>query len=377
MDAPQGDRAAGRASPLAARDLPGGRGVRLGWRLCGALLRAGWQVRVFGQEHVPEKGPVILAGNHTGVFDGPLLFGTSPRPPHVLTKREVFVGPVGSVLRGVGQIPLDRWNIDVRALLAALRALAGDRVVGVYPEGERSDGHFARVRDGLAYYALRTGALVVPVSTFGVVRPGQSTSRPPRLRSRVEVVYGAPFTVQAPEPWGPYLPRRLVSEASEGVRLRLLDHLRHACELTGHPVPESAHRHRRGHEHGHGHEQGEGQGRTPASGGLPEPADAPGEPGGQKRERGGEQPVADGDEGDGQLRAPGEGDRRNAAREPGDQSGDGAEETGERARGPRPGGPPDVERGGEVEAGEEAERQAEGDVDRGDEQLHVVRRKHG
>lgn len=237
-----GDAArAGRAvSPVTVRDLPSGRGARLGRPLCRILLRLGWRVRVSGQEHVPTEGPVILAGNHTGVFDGPLLFGTSPRPVHVLTKREVFVGPVGPILRGVGQIPLDRWTVDVKAALAALRVLADGRVIGLYPEGERSDGNFLRIRDGIAYYALRTGAPVVPVSTFGVVRPGQSTSTPPWPRSRTEVVYGAPFTVEPSEPWGPYLPRRLVTEASQQVRRRLLDHLRHACELTGHPAPEGA-----------------------------------------------------------------------------------------------------------------------------------------
>lgn len=228
------------ASPVALRDLPTRSGAALGRPLCRVLLRMGWRVRVFGEKHVPTEGAVILAGNHTGVFDGPLMFGTSPRPVHVLTKREVFVGPVAPLLRGIGQIPLNRCIIDFPAILAALRVLLDDRVLGLYPEGERRGGDFSRLKYGAAYYALRTGAPIVPVACFGVVRPGRSTSRPPRFRSRVDVVYGPPFTVEAAEPWGPYLPRHLVIEASERIRPRLLDHLAYACELTGNPVPDSA-----------------------------------------------------------------------------------------------------------------------------------------
>lgn len=208
--------------------------------MCRFLLRLGWNVRAIGQHHVPESGPVILAGNHTGVFDGPLLFGTSPRPAHVVTKREVFVWPISRLLLGVGQIPINRLIVDFPAILTALRVLTDGRVLGLYPEGERGDGDFSQIRAGITYLALRTGAPVVPVANFGVVRPGQNTSMPPRLRSRVDVVYGPPFTVAPAQPWGPYLPRRLVAEASERVRVRLVDHLLHACEVTGNPVPGTA-----------------------------------------------------------------------------------------------------------------------------------------
>lgn len=209
--------------------------------MCEFLLRLGWSVHVFGRRHIPREGPVILASNHTGVFDGPLLYGTSARPTHVLTKREVFVGPIGRLLLRVGHIPINRLIIDFPAILSSLRILTHGRVLGLYPEGERGDGDFARIKDGAAYLALRTGAPIVPVACFGVVRPGQkSTSTPPRMGARVDVVYGEPFTVEATEPWGPYLPRRLVAETSGQVQQRLLAHLVHACELTGRPAPEGA-----------------------------------------------------------------------------------------------------------------------------------------
>lgn len=63
------------------------------------LARVVWSTRVLGTENVPTEGPVVLAANHTGVVDGPIVLGVAPRPLHVLVKEEMFVGPVGWVLR--------------------------------------------------------------------------------------------------------------------------------------------------------------------------------------------------------------------------------------------------------------------------------------
>jgi 1-acyl-sn-glycerol-3-phosphate acyltransferase len=54
---------------------------------------------------VPD-GPVLLAVNHTALVDGPLLYGLVPRPVAFLVKAEVFRGPLGTLLRHTGQIPV-------------------------------------------------------------------------------------------------------------------------------------------------------------------------------------------------------------------------------------------------------------------------------
>lgn len=221
--------------------LPASRGAARGRVACGTLLRTAWQVRVHGSEHVPVDGPVIVAGNHTGFLDGPLLYGTCPRPVHALTKEEMFVGPLRPLLLSVGQIPICRTAVDRAALRDCLGVLADGRLLGVYPEGTRGEGDFSAIKGGLAWLALRTGAPVVPLASFGVRQPerGVSTALPP-LRSRIDAVYGPAFHVEASEPWGPYLPRRVVARASERVQHRLLAHLAYACELTSNPVPASA-----------------------------------------------------------------------------------------------------------------------------------------
>jgi len=177
--------------------LPTARGAAGGRRLCRVLVRSAWQVRVTGAELVPADGPVILAPNHLGFIDGPLLFGVAPRPVHTLAKHEMFRGPVGWVLRSVGQIPVDRDQPDRDVLHAVLGVLAAGRAVAVYPEGTRGAGDFSELRPGLAWFALRSGAPVVPVVFLGSGARGRTLGSLPRLRSRLDVVFGAPVRVES------------------------------------------------------------------------------------------------------------------------------------------------------------------------------------
>lgn len=217
--------------------LPTARGAAIGRPIGKALLRLGWRVRVHGAEHVPREGPALIAANHTGLMDGPLLFGTCPRPVHSLTKEEMFFFPLGPVLTRAGQIPIWRTSIDRGALRTCLGVLSDGRLLGIYPEGTRGRGDFASFKGGVAWLALRTGAPIVPLVCFGVRRPGGSVSLPPSPGSRVDVVYGPAFQVEAPEPWSRYLPRHVVAKVTGEIHARLLEHLAYACDLTGRASP--------------------------------------------------------------------------------------------------------------------------------------------
>ena len=56
---------------------PTARGAAAGWRIAHVVMRTGWSVRVHDAHLVPPDGPVILAANHAGFLDAPLLMGTS------------------------------------------------------------------------------------------------------------------------------------------------------------------------------------------------------------------------------------------------------------------------------------------------------------
>jgi 1-acyl-sn-glycerol-3-phosphate acyltransferase len=205
------------------------RGRRVGHVLFSSLYRAG----VVDADKVPATGPVLLASNHTGILDGPLVFGLSPRPAHFLVKAELFHGPVGWVLDRCGQIPIDRSRADRRALEQAVSLLAAGGVVGVFPEGSRGLGDVAAVHAGVTWLALASGAPVVPIACLGTRRSGAGVGRPPAPGQRVAVVFGDPVRLVAADG----LPRREVNrQQTERLRRVLAAHVVESSRRTGIPM---------------------------------------------------------------------------------------------------------------------------------------------
>ncbi|MEW2530359.1 lysophospholipid acyltransferase family protein [Streptomyces sp. NPDC047071] len=190
-----------------------------------------WKPRVLGAWRVPTSGPVILAVNHSHNVDGPMVMGVAPRPTHFLIKKEAFVGPLGTFLAAIGQVKVDRSTADRTAITDALGVLAQGGVLGIFPEGTRGDGDFASLRAGLAYFAVRSGAPIVPVAVLGSTeRTGRLIRQLPPLRSRVDVVFGDPF--EAGDGSGRRT-RKALDEATVRIQGKLTDHLENARRLTG------------------------------------------------------------------------------------------------------------------------------------------------
>ncbi|MYY01476.1 lysophospholipid acyltransferase family protein [Streptomyces sp. ATexAB-D23] len=214
-----------------ATDAPSARGAAVGRGIGIGLMYGLFRPRVLGAWRVPASGPVILAVNHSHNIDGPMLMGTAPRPVHFLIKKEAFVGPLDPFLRGIGQLKVDRTTADRTAITHALGVLEDGGALGIFPEGTRGEGDFASLRAGLAYFAVRSGAPIVPVAVLGSTeRRGRLISALPPLRSRVDVVFGAPF--EAGDRSGRRT-RKALDEATLRIQARLTGHLEHAGRLTG------------------------------------------------------------------------------------------------------------------------------------------------
>ncbi|MFE7813463.1 lysophospholipid acyltransferase family protein [Streptomyces sp. NPDC057433] len=211
--------------------LPSARGAEVGRRIGVGLMYGFWKPRVLGAWRMPTAGPVLLAVNHSHNIDGPMVMGVSPRPTHFLIKREAFVGPLDPFLTGIGQVKVDRNTTDRTAISRALGVLEQGGVLGIFPEGTRGEGDFASLRAGLAYFALRGGAPIVPVAVLGSSgQGGRLIKTLPPLRSRVDVVFGDPF--DAGDGSGRRT-RKALDEATERIQKQLTAHLENARRLTG------------------------------------------------------------------------------------------------------------------------------------------------
>ena len=191
-------------------------------RTAAGVLRIVFRVRVTGLEHLPTSGPVLIAGNHTGFLDGPVVFILLPRPSAFLVKSELYDSPFRRVLEFARQIPVRRGSPDRTALRRALGVLRAGGVLGVFPEGTRGEGRLESVQHGIGYLALRAGCPVVPVVCVGTAEALPKGRRLPRWRSPVTVAFGPAFQVAVD---GDPRARSTVAAAAEQVRLRLREHL--------------------------------------------------------------------------------------------------------------------------------------------------------
>jgi 1-acyl-sn-glycerol-3-phosphate acyltransferase len=196
--------------------------LALARRIAALLIRVVFRIRMTGLEHLPRSGPVLIAGNHTGFLDGPLVMILLPRPSAFLVKSELYAGPFRRVLQFARQIPVRRGTPDRTALAAALDVLSRGGVLGVFPEGTRGSGRLENVQHGIGYLALRAGCPVVPVVCLGTAEALPKGRTLPRFRTRIDIAFGPEFRIEVE---GNPRARSTVAAAAEQIRQHLLAHL--------------------------------------------------------------------------------------------------------------------------------------------------------
>lgn len=164
------------------------------YRAAQALVRRLWlwsggTVQVFGRENVPESGPALILCNHLSYLDPILLQANFERPIYALAKSTSFSAPLtGPLMHRICSFPVRRYQVDPQAARMALRHLRAGRLVGIYPEGERSwNGLLQEPRKGTIRLALKAGVPVIPCAISGTyqvmprwqtrIRPGAITIR--------------------------------------------------------------------------------------------------------------------------------------------------------------------------------------------------------
>lgn len=148
------------------------------WRLLFPLIRtivtALVRVRVEGRENLPKSGPYILVSNHINWKDPPLISITLDRSVRYMAKIQAFGYPLlGYIVRATGAFPVRRGEGDRRALVTALRVLAGGQILGFFPEGHRSEsGALLRGKPGIGFLASRVPDVpLVPIAMIGTKQP--------------------------------------------------------------------------------------------------------------------------------------------------------------------------------------------------------------
>ena len=167
---------------------------RLGRGLARFQFSVFGRLEVVGQEAVPPYGPLLVVSNHLSYADPPLLMASLPRSLHFIGKQELFANPISRVVfKGFHVHPLNRSDAGIAAMREALRLLAQDHALVIFPEGRRSPDHTMKEgMTGAAYLAMKSQAPVLPVGLTGT--ENFPSWRMPFPFCRLKANIGQPFT---------------------------------------------------------------------------------------------------------------------------------------------------------------------------------------
>lgn len=158
------------------------------WIVRGAIYiwcKIYYRAEIKGLENVPKEGALIFAGNHRSYLDPPLIVVTAKRNMRFLAKEELTKN---QFLRFLGwtfdAILVKRNEKDVGPVKESLKTLKEGKCIALFPEGTRNGLEKGeKVKDGVAFFAVRSGAKVVPCGIKG----GEKGNR------KVTITYGNPL----------------------------------------------------------------------------------------------------------------------------------------------------------------------------------------
>ena len=174
------------------------------FRLFRLVARVFVGLRIRGEAHLPSRGAFIVAPNHQSYLDG-LLVGAAL--PFDAVRRIFFVGAAEdhqsrfsrAIARLANIVPVDPDVNLVGALQVSAAGLRANRVLVLFPEGERTiDGTIKPFRKGAALLSAEMDVPIVPTAIDGTYeiwprsRPVNWRGLLPWRAPRVTLAFGAP-----------------------------------------------------------------------------------------------------------------------------------------------------------------------------------------
>ena len=158
------------------------------WIVRGAIYiwcKIYYRAEIIGLENIPKEGPLIFCGNHRSYLDPPLLVATAKRDMKFLAKEELYKNKFLAFLGWVFEaIPVKRDEKDISAIKTSLKDLKEGKCIALFPEGTRNGLEKGeKVKDGVAFFAVRSGAKVLPCGIKGGTKE----------KRKVTITYGKPL----------------------------------------------------------------------------------------------------------------------------------------------------------------------------------------
>jgi len=173
------------------------------------------KITIVGENNIPDKGAVIIVGNHSGAAqDGILIFTKFKRFIRFVAKEALFKLPVfGCFVKAIGTVPVLR-PVDVKDASQAassinnmfdrvLDALREESAICIFPEGFSHDMSHLALDRHTGTFKYGTGEIAMLASSQNIdvklVPVGIHYDDKTHIRSSVFVKYGAPISITPAE----------------------------------------------------------------------------------------------------------------------------------------------------------------------------------
>jgi 1-acyl-sn-glycerol-3-phosphate acyltransferase len=160
---------------------------------------------VYGVEHIPRKGPLIVASNHPSAFLEASILGTVlGRPLHYLVRGDMFHPKFAWLFDWTNQIPIYRQKDGISNLRKnassfelTYRKLADGEAVLIFPEAKTTlEKRMRPIQRGTAHLAFGTLPFIKKGEELPILPVGVNYTEPRLPGTDVVVRFGSPFMTQ-------------------------------------------------------------------------------------------------------------------------------------------------------------------------------------
>lgn len=174
-------------------------GQAVGYLYAMIYSRVVWRTRISGPLPVAKGQGAVIVCNHISGIDPAFIALTNRRPIRWMVAKEYYQMPlVGSYMRTMIAIPVNRGGIDTAATKTAIRTAQSGGLVGMFPEGRINftDQLLLPGRPGAALVALKARVPVVPCFVRGSPA-GKSFINSLLMTAKVHLQVGRPMDLSS------------------------------------------------------------------------------------------------------------------------------------------------------------------------------------
>ncbi|MEZ4937181.1 MAG: lysophospholipid acyltransferase family protein [Crocinitomicaceae bacterium] len=189
------------------------------------------EIKVVGREHIPKKGPLIIAANHPNTLMDAWMIGMICKQPiYYMTKATFFSTRFKRrLLTSLKMVPINRAHegrqegVDNKASFeACYQLLENEKFLVIFPEGTSFKERVLRkLKSGTARIALETENRNNFELGLKIVTVGINYAMPERFQSRILVSISEPFEVKDMKEKYAQNPTTASKEVTEKIRANL------------------------------------------------------------------------------------------------------------------------------------------------------------